>query len=98
MSSGIRARVGAEAFAATFGKVTLEMTLTGKVLDSLARAGAPISSKTWDWASRRFAAAATEARVFVGNGGLAQQTSTWLRVEAPELMRRGVDPIVEVWE
>lgn len=97
--SEVKARIGAEAYAKATGATTLEMTLTGKAMDLLQRSGVrKFSSETWDWASRRFAAGAKEATVFVGNGGAASPTSIWSRIEAPKLIESGVNWVTRVWD
>lgn len=79
------------------------MTLTGKAMDLLhntnivgtGRALWKFSDKAWDWVSARFARGATSATVVMGTS--VRQGSTWAKIEAPQLLRNGIEWAVEVW-
>ena len=91
-SGGDVAKNAAADYAKANGAKTLEMTLTGRILQRLPQGAVP--RKAWDLASARFARGATgDANVFFGPGA-PWPTSTFVRVEAPILEQRGI-PIMQ---
>ena len=89
-SGGTTAREGAEAFARQTGGQTLEMTKTGKFLDTITtKRTYPYLKPAWNKASHNFARGADGAiDVFQSSKGVRLE-SVWKTVEYPELIKAG---------
>lgn len=97
-TTGVSARVAAEEYAKTNGATTLEMTVTGKILDLVTtKRNFKSLEPIWEAASGRFASGAEKATVFQGtiSRGAA---SVWERVEKPVLESRAIDYATRIFD
>jgi hypothetical protein len=90
-SGGTQARNAAEAYAKATGGQTLEMTGTGRVLDSITtKFTYPILRPFWNKASFDFAASARgPVNVFQSSSRGVRIQSVWAQVEYPQLVEQG---------
>jgi hypothetical protein len=92
-SGGKQARGAAETFARESGGQTLEMTRTGKFLDTITNDTTyPLLKPFWDRASRNFARGAGEGvEVFQSGSRGVRVDSVWTTVEYPQLIKQGTN-------
>jgi hypothetical protein len=96
--SGVGARTHAEAYAAANGGTTLEMTLTGRILDAVTTPkNFSKLEGLWARASARFAQGAQDATVFQGSANRGVD-SVWQRIEQPILDSRGISYVVHLFD